>query len=45
MTSVMESVGFSTIDTEWWHFEYLGSGGYLPVDLDLNSVEYTTGTE
>lgn len=41
MTSVMESVGFSTIDTEWWHFEYLGRGGYLDPNIDLNKIDYS----
>jgi len=44
MTSVMQSVGFSIIDTEWWHFEYLGAGGYMNPELDLNSIDYVPHT-
>jgi len=40
MTSVMTSVGFGTISTEWWHFENTKSGGYLDVDMDLSSPLY-----
>ncbi len=41
MTSVMKSVGFGTITTEWWHFENTGSGGYLAVDMDLTDPVYS----
>jgi D-alanyl-D-alanine dipeptidase len=40
MTSVMESVGFSTISSEWWHFEYKGDGGYMDANLDYDSLKY-----
>jgi len=35
MTEVMTSCGFGTITSEWWHFEYTGSGYYLEDDMDL----------
>ena len=39
MTSVMESVGFGTISTEWWHFENTsGAGGYLDPNIDLSAL-------
>ena len=44
MTSVMQQVGFGTINSEWWHFENTKSeGGYLPTDLQLDSIEYRAG--
>lgn len=48
MTQVMTSVGFQTIATEWWHFEYLHSGHALDMDIDLSALplypvsDYTT---
>ena len=39
MTSVMESVGFKTIDNEWWHFENPGSTG-IDTELDYNALTY-----
>ena len=39
MTSVMESVGFGIISTEWWHFENAsGAGGYLDPNIDLSAL-------
>lgn len=35
MTDVMTSCGFGTITSEWWHFEYTGSGYFLEDDMDL----------
>ena len=40
MTSVMQSVGFTTITSEWWHFEYTGSGGYMTHNLDYHTLRY-----
>ena len=39
MTSVMESVGFGIISTEWWHFENTsGAGAYLDPNIDLSAL-------
>ena len=43
MTEVMTSVGFGTIQTEWWHFEYKGSGPTLPPELDYTQITYVIG--
>ena len=43
MTSVMTSVGFGTLSTEWWHFENTRAGGYLDMNLDLSDPIYYTG--
>lgn len=40
MTEIMTSVGFTTIETEWWHFEYLGQGGYMDRNLSYSSIRY-----
>ena len=40
LTSVMTSVGFGTITTEWWHFENTKPGNMLPNNIDLSSPEY-----
>ena len=46
MTSVMESVGFGIIQTEWWHFENnSGPGGYLPDEIDFTSLTYKPVSE
>ena len=45
MTSVMESVGFGTIETEWWHFEYTGQGGLMDTDIDLSTLTYRPVSE
>ena len=39
MTGVMESVGFKTIDGEWWHFENPGTTG-LNTELDYDALTY-----
>ena len=39
LTKIMQSVGFDSSMSEWWHFEYTGDGGNLPSDLDLNSLQ------
>ena len=39
MTGVMESVGFKTIDGEWWHFENPGATG-LDTELDYDALTY-----
>lgn len=41
MTSVMTEVGFTTISTEWWHFQNSGSGGgKLNNELDWEALTY-----
>ena len=46
MTSVMESVGFGIIQTEWWHFENnSGPGSYLPDEIDFTSLTYKPVSE
>ena len=40
MTDVMVAAGFKTIETEWWHFEYTGSGEWLENDMYLDSGDY-----
>ena len=39
MTGVMESVGFKTIDGEWWHFENPGTTG-LETELNYDALTY-----
>ncbi len=42
LTAVMRSVGFSTIQTEWWHFQNeTAYGSSLAVNMDLTAPEYT----
>lgn len=40
MTSVMTSHGFSTIETEWWHFEWQGAGNYLDTEVEYANIAY-----
>ena len=40
MTSVMQSVGFGIISTEWWHFEYLGPAINLSSEIDYSAIKY-----
>lgn len=45
MTQVMRAAGFSTLRTEWWHFENNYQGGvYLPDEIDYSALEYFTGS-
>ena len=39
MTEVMTACGFTTLSTEWWHYEYRGPG----VDME-NNIDYSTIT-
>ena len=45
MTDVMTKAGFSTISSEWWHFEYNGDGYMLPVEIDYDSLSYLPASE
>lgn len=45
MTEVMTSVGFGTISTEWWHFEYTETGDFMDPDLDYSSLTYRPFSE
>ena len=46
MTDVMRAAGFSTIRTEWWHFEYNAKGApVLDSEVDYDSLEYLTADE
>lgn len=38
MTEVMTDVGFETINSEWWHFEYTAPGNVLDPNIDLSSL-------
>ncbi len=38
MTSVMESCGFSYIESEWWHFSDLDKAKYMTTDIDLTKL-------
>lgn len=40
MTEVMASVGMTTIQTEWWHFENKASGNYMPNQIDYTQITY-----
>lgn len=40
MTEVMTSVGFTTITTEWWHFQYEAPGKYMDEDIDFSTLTY-----
>lgn len=39
MTRVMRSCGFTTINSEWWHFSDTDALKYLRTDHDLNNVQ------
>ena len=43
MTQVMESCGFGTIPTEWWHFETQHAGAYMSPELDYDALSYVPG--
>ena len=45
MTKVMTSVGFGTLDTEWWHFEYTGPGNMMDSDIDFGTLRYRPVSE
>jgi len=45
MTEVMESCGFRTIATEWWHFENGETGNYMEPNLNYNSLPLVRETE
>ena len=45
MTEGMTSVGFTTITTEWWHFENRAEGNYLDPDLDYDTLTYKPVSE
>lgn len=46
MTEVMRSVGFSTLRTEWWHFENNVRGWpSLDANIDLSALEYLSAEE
>ena len=38
MAGVMKRCGFTTIDSEWWHFSDSDCMDYLRTDHDLNAV-------
>ena len=38
MASIMKSCGFSTINSEWWHFSDTEYNNYLRTDYDLKTV-------
>lgn len=38
MTGVMESCGFSCIESEWWHFSDLDKARYMTTDIDLTKL-------
>jgi len=38
MADIMESCGFSTINSEWWHFSDKEYNNYLRTDYDLKTV-------
>lgn len=40
MTEVMTGVGFTTITTEWWHFQYEAPGEYMDEDIDFSALTY-----
>jgi len=45
MTRVMQSVGFGTITTEWWHFEYTGGGATLNSEIDYSQLKLVPASE
>lgn len=46
MTEVMRSVGFSTLRTEWWHFENNAKGWpSMEPDIDISALEYLSAQE
>lgn len=45
MTEVMTGVGFNTIQTEWWHFQYEGPGGYMDDNIDFSTLTYVPVSE
>ncbi len=38
MTNVMVSVGFSYINSEWWHFQCVNTQNYLPTDHPIDEI-------
>ncbi len=38
MTNVMVSCGFTTISSEWWHFQLADKNKYLPTDHPIDSI-------
>ena len=38
MTQIMRSCGFTTINSEWWHFSDSDALSYLRTDHDLNNI-------
>ena len=38
MTNVMVSVGFSYINSEWWHFQCVDTQNYLPTDHPIDEI-------
>lgn len=40
LTGVMASVGFQSVSSEWWHFQYQEEGNYMDPDLDFETLTY-----
>jgi len=40
MTGVMVSVGFTTLQSEWWHFSDSATSGYPALDLSFTDFSY-----
>jgi len=38
MADIMRSCGFSTINSEWWHFSDTNNRSYLRTDYDLTAI-------
>ncbi len=38
MTNVMVSVGFTYINSEWWHFQCVNTKNYLPTDHPIDEI-------
>lgn len=40
LTEVMSSVGFQSVGTMWWHFQYQEAGDYMDPNLDFETITY-----
>lgn len=39
LTSIMIKHGFSTIETEWWHYDDCNADSYPLIDIDFNNIK------
>jgi D-alanyl-D-alanine dipeptidase len=39
LRKIMEKHGFAALQTEWWHFDFLGWQQCPPIDFDMKSIQ------